>query len=146
MDAKVPFGGVKPGDIPATIITPEDRQWHSLEADGYPGVEFKVLNIDELRHSVHFLARMAPGSEFPIHKHMGNAFVYTVEGSWDYEEGHMPEGSFIIEQQGSVHTPSTKTGCILMAQLTSNTDDLLEQTDDAGEPVMLGLDFFRQCL
>lgn len=146
MDANVIFGGIKPGEIPATIITPSDREWHSLEEAGYPGIEFKVLNVDEQRHSVHFLARMQPGSEFPIHQHMGSAFVYTVQGSWDYEEGHMPEGSFVIEKQGSVHTPSTKTGCILMAQLISETDDVLEQEDGEGGTVMLGLDFFRQYL
>ncbi len=105
MDVQVQFSGIRSGEIPVTIIRAEDRQWHPL-GDEYPGID-KVLNVDEQRRTVHFMARMAPGSSFPLHQHTGNAHVYTVKGSWDCEEGHMPEGSFVMEHKDSVHTPTT---------------------------------------
>jgi anti-sigma factor ChrR (cupin superfamily) len=142
MDVQVQFGGIKSGEIPAPIIRAEDRQWHPL-GDEYPGID-KVLNVDEQRHTVHSMARMAPGSSFPLHQHTGNAYVYTVKGSWDYEEGHMPEGSFVMEHKDSVHTPITKDGCILMVQLCSDTNDILAQDDGEGGTFMLDLDFFQQ--
>jgi anti-sigma factor ChrR (cupin superfamily) len=135
-------------DIPAKIVDPASRQWHSLADAGYPGTEMKVLYIDDEAHSVHFLFSMKAGTGFPRHLHVCRAIVYTVEGEWDYEEGHMGPGSLVIEDPGSYHTPTTKTGCVLLTHLISHNNDMLnvDVTADGAEKIMLDLNFYRKFL
>jgi anti-sigma factor ChrR (cupin superfamily) len=135
-------------DIPAKIVDPDTRKWHSLASSGYPGTEMKVLHVDDEGHSVHFLFSMKAGTGFPRHLHVCRAIVYTLEGEWDYEEGHMGPGSLVIEEPGSYHTPTTKVGCVLLTHLISHNNDMLnvDATPDGSEKIMLNLDFYRQYL
>ena len=132
----------------AKVFEPDAHKWHSLADVGYPGTRMKVLAVDDAGHSVHFLFEMAPGSKFPRHNHICRAIVYTVQGEWDYEEGHMGPGSLVIEEPGQYHTPTTKTGCTLLTHLISHNKNMLEvDADEKGDStVVLDLDFYRRYL
>lgn len=133
---------------PAHIIAEDDHAWHSLADAGYPGTRMKMLSVDDEHKAVHFLFAMDPGALFPRHRHVCRAVVYTLEGSWDYEEGHMEKGSLVIEPPGSYHTPTTQTGCVLLTHLLSDCKDMLlvDMNEDGTETAMLDLDFYRQYL
>ena len=71
------------------------------------GVHFKPLRIDLEGGCWVVLATFSPGAVVPLHYHTGIAEVYTLSGSWHYQE--YPEqvqvaGSYLYEPSGSVHT------------------------------------------
>jgi quercetin dioxygenase-like cupin family protein len=79
-----------------------------LFIDGYgPGVSFQPLRLDAEHNEWVILATFAPGSGVPLHYHTGPAEVFTLQGSWGYQEyPDQPQtaGSYLYEPGGSVHT------------------------------------------
>jgi 2,4'-dihydroxyacetophenone dioxygenase len=72
-----------------------------------PGVHIKPLRLDLEAGCWVVLATFNPGAMVPLHYHTGIAEVYTLSGSWHYQE--YPDqlqtaGSYLYEPGGSVHT------------------------------------------
>lgn len=79
------------------------------------GVTFQLVHADIEAGLWVVRLRAEPGVTIQKHKHTGEIFAFTLEGSWKYLE--YPEvntaGSYLYEPAGSVHTlhvPATNTG------------------------------------
>jgi len=70
------------------------------------GVTFQLLQADTEAALWVIRLRAQPGVTLQRHKHTGEVFAYTIQGSWKYLE--YPEintaGSYLYEPPGSIHT------------------------------------------
>ena len=92
---------------------------------GVPGVEVRKLSVDPENDRMTFLARMAPGSSYPSHRHGGPEECFVLEGDLDVGDRRMRAGDFQRAEEGSVHpTESTREGCLLLI-VSSLRDEML---------------------
>jgi anti-sigma factor ChrR (cupin superfamily) len=59
------------------------------------------------------LVRWAPGTRFPAHSHPGGEEILVLDGVFQDEHGSYPDGSWLRNPPGSVHTPWSETGCTI---------------------------------
>jgi len=62
------------------------------------------------------LLRYAPGARVPMHRHTGLESVLVLEGEQSDERGTYPEGSFVLNPEGSSHSVWSETGCVVLIQ------------------------------
>lgn len=107
------------------------------------GVVFQLLQADVATGLWVIRARFQPGVTIQRHRHTGEVFAFTLQGSWKYLE--YPEvntaGSYLFEPAGSIHTlhvPDTNKEvtdvwfAIRGANLTLDEQDRVESVVDAG--------------
>jgi anti-sigma factor ChrR (cupin superfamily) len=58
--------------------------------------------------------RYQPGATAPKHEHLGYEHIFVLSGSQDDEEGEYPQGSLIVKEPGSIHTPHSEAGCVVL--------------------------------
>ena len=91
-------------DIPAALasrfVDPQNLPW---EKTRYPGIEQKVLLVDQQTGLFTALMRMAPGARLPDHEHVKIEQTYVVEGSLVCPEGECHAGQFVWRPAGSRH-------------------------------------------
>lgn len=80
-----------------------------------PGTHFKLLNIDEVSGRFTFLLKVDPGVVAPIHKHIGAAEGYILEGGFNYDEDAGAAGAYVFEHAGALHAPETLSGMTMLA-------------------------------
>ncbi len=59
------------------------------------------------------LVKWEPGTVFQRHSHWGGEEIYVIEGVFEDEFGTYPQGTWIRNPHGSVHTPFSKEGCLI---------------------------------
>jgi quercetin dioxygenase-like cupin family protein len=119
------------------------------------GVTFQLLQADIEAGLWVVRVRAQPGVTIQRHKHTGEVFAYTIQGSWKYLE--YPEvntaGSFLYEPAGSIHTlhvPKTNPGITDMwftirgANLNLDEKGNVETVLDAGAALEIYLAACRQ--
>jgi 2,4'-dihydroxyacetophenone dioxygenase len=107
------------------------------------GVVFQLLHANVEAGLWVIRVRFQPGVTIQRHKHTGEVFAFTVQGSWNYLE--YPEvntaGSYLFEPAGSVHTlhvPASNSEvtdvwfAIRGANLNLDGQDKVESVLDAG--------------
>ena len=91
-------------DIPPALasrfVDPQNLAW---EKTRYPGIEQKVLLVDQKTGLFTALMRMAPGAHLPDHEHVKIEQTYIVEGSLVCPEGECHAGQFVWRPAGSRH-------------------------------------------
>jgi anti-sigma factor ChrR (cupin superfamily) len=80
-----------------------------------PGTRFKLLNIDEDRGSFTFLLQVDAGIEAPVHKHVGLAEAWLLEGEFGYGDDRGSAGCYTRELGGAVHKPDSPRGVLMFA-------------------------------
>ncbi len=63
------------------------------------------------------LVHCEPLTPLSTHEHEGGEEVLVLEGSYEDDFGIWPEGSYIRNPPGSIHTPNSTTGCIVLMKL-----------------------------
>jgi 2,4'-dihydroxyacetophenone dioxygenase len=97
---------MKSGTMPtiptALPIETESFPWATF----FPGIEVKLLRASEATASYTLLARFAPGTILPKHRHFGEVQAFTLRGRWHYREYDWVAnaGSLVFEPPGSTHT------------------------------------------
>lgn len=82
----------------------------------FPGVELKVLSVDQERGYATTLVKMAPGAMIPSHRHVEPEDSYVLEGEIVVSGVLMRPGDHCHANPGSVHPVSTTvTGCVYVA-------------------------------
>lgn len=82
----------------------------------FPGVDMKLLSLDQEQGYATTLIRMAPGSRIPPHRHVDPEDSYVLEGEIVVSGVLMRPGDHCHAKPGSVHPVSTTTtGCIYVA-------------------------------
>lgn len=87
--------------------SPVDGVWRKrLELKG-PSEAGRVTSI----------VKFDPGARFPEHGHPEGEEIFVLQGTFQDEEGSYPEGSFILNPDGSRHAPWSDEGCVIFVKL-----------------------------
>ena len=88
------------------------------------GIACKLLAIDRERALVSMLVRLAPGADYPAHRHAGVEELYMLDGELIVDDARFYPGDHRAGQPGSTdHRIWSQTGCTCV--LITSTDDVL---------------------
>lgn len=59
------------------------------------------------------LVKWAPGTQFQRHQHWGGEEIFVLSGTFEDEQGVYPQGTWLRNPPGSVHTPFSREGCTI---------------------------------
>lgn len=111
--------GTEPVSSPAQL--PANPKWEKV-ADG---LFCKLLAVDAERGRVTMLVRLAPGTEYPPHRHAGIEELHLLHGELIIDDKKLQAGDFIRAEAGSVdHRVWSETGCTCFL-MTSTRDAIL---------------------
>jgi hypothetical protein len=79
------------------------------------GTYFKLLNLDETSGAFTFLLKVDSGIEAPVHKHVGLAEAFLLEGEFGYGDDRGSAGWYTRELGGVVHQPDSPQGVTMFA-------------------------------
>ena len=114
--------GTKPVSPPDS--QPAKPEWEKV-ADG---IFCKLLSVDAEKSLVTMLVRLAPGSDYPPHRHADIEELHLLHGELMIDDKKLQAGDFIRAEAGSVdHRVWSETGCTCVL-LTSTRDAILKHT------------------
>ena len=80
-----------------------------------PGTHFKLLDYNRNTSWFVFLLKVDEDAPAVLHKHIGAANAYILEGGFSYDKGGVREGDFFCEAGGVSHTPQVDPGgCVML--------------------------------
>lgn len=87
----------------------------TLRAGWRPGLVagLSVLPLHSYRDETVALVRWRPGTVFRSHAHFGGEEIFVVDGVLEDEHGRYPAGTWLRSPHMSVHTPSSRAGCLI---------------------------------
>ena len=89
-----------------------------------PGISVKILSTDSDRQQVSMLVRLAPGTDYPPHRHAGVEELHLLDGELMIDEKKLYPGDYISAEAGSVdHRVWSETGCTCV--LITSTEDAI---------------------
>ena len=89
------------------------------------GLSCKVLSIDAQRDRVTMLVRLAPGTDYPAHRHADVEELHLLDGELWIDDKKLKAGDYVRAEAVSVdHRVWSETGCTCFL-LTSLKDELL---------------------
>ena len=111
------------GDVP---YLPASREWiEPAWKEVAPGISVKLLATDSERDRVSMLVRLAPGTDYPPHRHGGVEELHLLDGELMIDEKKLYPGDYIrAEAQTIDHRVWSETGCTCVL-ITSTRDELL---------------------
>jgi anti-sigma factor ChrR (cupin superfamily) len=97
------------------IIEVSSVPWQELQ----PGIRMKQLWMDEATKRRAVMARIESGAQaLPRHKHVGDEFVFVIEGAISDEFGTVTAGNIGYRPDGCVHTVASAHGATVLAVIT----------------------------
>ena len=102
------------------------QQWVEPEwKEVAPGISCKLLATDTEKNRVSMVVRLAPGIEYPPHRHAGVEELHLLHGELIVDERKLHPGDYLRSEAGSVdHRVWSETGCTCVL-ITSFHDALL---------------------
>jgi anti-sigma factor ChrR (cupin superfamily) len=92
--------------------------------DAAPGISCKLLATDAEASRVSMLVRLAPGTDYPAHRHEGVEELHLLQGElWINERKLDPGDYYRAEPDSEDHRVWSETGCTCV--LVTSTRDLL---------------------
>jgi 2,4'-dihydroxyacetophenone dioxygenase len=82
------------------------------------GAYFKLLHADPVSGRFGLLIKMDAGVVAPMHRHVGAVEGIVLEGGFHYldnPEIRFEKGSYLLENDGAVHQPSSPQGALMFA-------------------------------
>jgi quercetin dioxygenase-like cupin family protein len=100
--------------------------------DCAPGMQAKVLAVDEARNSVEYVIKMAPGCNPGKHRHLCETYAYVLEGKLiNHEFG---PGDFCYQPHNDVHVEEVgEEGVTLYVSFRGVSETLVEFFGEDGE-------------
>jgi anti-sigma factor ChrR (cupin superfamily) len=106
------------------LVPPSRRRTEPDWAEVAPGISCKLLANDEASHRVSMLVRLAPGTDYPPHRHAGIEELHLLHGELLVDDETLHPGDYIRAEPGSVDRRVwSETGCTCVL-LTSTRDEL----------------------
>lgn len=97
-----------------------EPQWEEVA----PGISCQLLATDTERTRVSMLVRLAPGTDYPPHRHAGVEELHLLHGVLMVDDKTLHPGDYIRADVGSVdHRVWSETGCTCV--LLTSTRDVL---------------------
>lgn len=104
-----------------TFVSAADGQWKKI----LPGIQMKTLFVDKKQGRITALARMAPNTSYPAHRHLAPEEFYVLEGTCQFEEQLLQPGDYHRAEVGSIHNQTaTKDGCLMLMIFSPNNEML----------------------
>lgn len=100
------------------ILRAAELPW--LPVPGMGGSRVKLLRVDPEAGDVVMQVQLPAGAVFPRHVHRCRALIWTLSGTWEYEEGRMPAGSLTVEPIGLDHEAASVEDCELLVFMHSD--------------------------
>jgi anti-sigma factor ChrR (cupin superfamily) len=98
----------------------EEPEWKEVA----PGISCKLLATDSEKQRVSMLVRLAPGTDYPPHRHDGIEELHLLHGELLIDDKALHPGDYIRSEPGTVdHRVWSETGCTCIL-LTSTRDEL----------------------
>jgi hypothetical protein len=110
-----------PGDW-ATFTAPQwaEPAWREVA----PGISCQLLATDPDQHRVSMLVRLAPGTDYPAHRHGGTEELYMLHGTLRVDEDAFAPGDYRRAPAGTVDRRVwSDTGCT--GVLLTSLDDVI---------------------
>jgi anti-sigma factor ChrR (cupin superfamily) len=106
-------------------VAPPTRSWREPEWDPVaPGISVKMLAMDEERHVVSMLVRLAAGASYPAHTHAGVEELHLLDGELWIDERKLYPGDYNYGKPGAGDQRVwSETGCTCV--LITSTRDIL---------------------
>lgn len=97
---------------------PEDRARVAIDTttvDWLPGLipGLEVMPLHTYGTESTALVKWAPGTQFQTHRHWGGEEIFVLKGIFADEQGRYPQGTWLRNPSGSVHTPFSIEGCTI---------------------------------
>jgi anti-sigma factor ChrR (cupin superfamily) len=107
-------------------VLPAPQRWAEPEwADAAPGISCKLLATDTEKQRVSMLVRLAPGTDYPPHRHAGVEELHLLHGELMVDDKKLYPGDYIRADAGSTDRRVwSETGCTCVL-LTSTQDVIL---------------------
>ena len=83
----------------------------------HAGVAWKKLSFDPDRGRSTVLLRFDPGASYGTHRHPAGERYWVLEGSLEERGETWGPGTYVEHPPGSVHTPRSAEGCLLLVLL-----------------------------
>jgi anti-sigma factor ChrR (cupin superfamily) len=106
-------------------VLPSSRQWVEPEWENVaPGISCKLLAVDNEKHVISMLVRLAPGGEYPPHTHAGLEELHLLDGELWIDDRKLYPGDYnrAVKGTGDKRVWS-ETGCTCV--LITSTLDVL---------------------
>lgn len=98
----------------------KEPEWEEVA----PGISCKLLATDPERHRVSMLVRLAPGVDYPPHRHAGVEELHLLDGVLVVDDRTLHPGDYIHAEPGSADAVvRSETGCTCVL-ITSPRDEL----------------------
>lgn len=99
-------------------MSPEDQQRVAIATQTntwFPGLVkgLEVMPLHSYGTEKVALVKWEPGTVFQRHSHLGGEEIYVIEGVFEDEQGIYPQGTWIRNPHGSIHTPFSRNGCLI---------------------------------
>jgi anti-sigma factor ChrR (cupin superfamily) len=116
-------GGIEPasaiGDAPRSqTFVLSDIPW----ADVIPGVRQKAIWHDKATRRRAAIVRFEPGTQLPLHRHLGDELIFVIEGSNADESGEVLTGNLNYRPNGCVHSVTSRNGATVLALVTGGVE------------------------
>jgi anti-sigma factor ChrR (cupin superfamily) len=106
------------------LVPPARRRTEPEWEEVAPGISCKLLATDEEKHRVSMLVRLAPGTDYPPHRHGGVEELHLLHGELLIDDKKLHPGDYIRAEAGTVdHRVWSETGCTCVL-MTSTRDEL----------------------
>jgi anti-sigma factor ChrR (cupin superfamily) len=106
--------------VSPTPRRPAELEWEEVA----PGVSVKLLATDAENHRVSMLVRLAPGTDYPPHRHAGSEELHLLDGELMIDDRKLYPGDYSRAEAGSVDRRiRSETGCTCVL-ITSPKDVL----------------------
>ena len=96
---------------PSKIIEVSELEWQQMT----PTIKAKMLWSDPAAKRRAQITRFEPGAVLPMHKHIGDEFLYVIEGAISDESGTTAAGSVGYRPDGCIHSVTSKHGATVFA-------------------------------
>jgi anti-sigma factor ChrR (cupin superfamily) len=99
---------------------PAEAEWEHVA----PGVSVKLLATDAENERVSMLVRLAPGADYPAHRHAGTEELHLLDGELMIDDRKLHPGDYSRAEAGSVDRRIwSETGCTCV--LITSPEDIL---------------------
>lgn len=97
------------------FVDTRTRTWRPF--DEAPGVHFQVLRKHPDSSGLTLMLRFDPGADYPAHRHPAGEEYYVLEGELRDGPRTYGPGTYVYQQPGSVHRPSSPAGATVIVFL-----------------------------
>jgi anti-sigma factor ChrR (cupin superfamily) len=104
-----------------------------------PGLLIKPLWADPPTRRRAFMARLAPGTSLPAHRHLGDELTFVIEGEVTDESGTLTAGQASYRPDECVHSLSTEHGTTALIVVTGGMELVgANETGPGSLPIDIG--------